>query len=630
MKKIIILVLSTFIIGCSSFSHSSQSADGVPMNNDYQERINRLVSGSDMPEFAGFNELNINMASKDLALLLEADVYFNQGNYVNALPRYEKLAYQYKTPQIIYKAIICYQSFKNNPQAQARINSLSDLLIQVAPNTNMAKLLAVRKFLYTNDIAKAKLSLNDLLTKSSTNNQENAHDYLLLLSLLMNGDGLAMHANAVNQFADFVVAKYGYYSEAYLLATVIYASTNNVSALNKNFAHIQRKYTQWRLPMVLAVNILAAQRQYASIVAITRPYIMNAGQVDWVMENIYIGALINNNQANDALGYLKKQQSQGVVSPNLELNIGLVYAYGANYESAVSYLQQANVQNSLMADLVNLYVGLLYDVGQKPQLATEFYHKVTHHAFLQQLSNSILLDSYARQNNQSGLNALLNQMVKAKELDSLEGLLFKAKAYASVNDYNRAYNLLQQHYAQYKNNADYLYTYANTLALLKRTPEAIRAYRAYIKLMPKSATGYNDLAYVYLDQTTNYTLGLRYAQQAAKLDVTDANVRDTLGFAYYKLNNYVTAYPLIYSSYQELATPEIAAHLQAVLKKLNRADLAAKVTVLPAATANGQLKLLLAQRLLPFMMLLQYGVVNSNYTSSSDLFGANVMGLLQE
>lgn len=621
MKKIIVIGILGFLIGCTSLNDKTQSTDKDSINNDYQQRINRLVNGSDLPDFAGFNDLNINMASKDLATLVEADVYFNQGNYVNALPKYEKLAYQYKIPQIIYKTIICYQSLKNNPIAVTKINRLADLLITVAPNTNMANLLEVRKFLYANDISNAKASLKKLLATNNSQATDNAHDYLLFLSLLINGDGLALHSSELNQFADFVIANYSRYPEAYLLSAVIYASTNNVNYLNKTLVRIKSSTPQWKLPFILAVNILSAQKQYASIIAISKPYVIGVKNIDWTMENIYIGALVNNNQVNNALAYLKQQQADGVTSPNLELNIGLIYAYNGNYQLAIEYLRQVTKVNSLMSDLVSLYVGLLYDLSKNPALATTYYKEVHQHAFLQTVANSILLNNYAVQNNESALTSLLNQMAVNNKLSPLDSLLFKTRYYMSFNDYTSANKLLVDNYSQYKNNPDYLYTYANLLAFTKQTNQAIRAYKAYIKLAPESSLGYNDLAYVYLEQTNNYRLGFNYAKKAAQLDITDYNVRDTLGFAYYKLKDYVTAYPLIYSSYQQLPTKEGAEHLQAVLIKLNRANLAATLPSVPPQLDNNQLKALLASKILPFMMLLQYGVVNSNFSGSNGLFG---------
>ena len=139
------------------------------------------------------------------------------------------------------------------------------------------------------------------------------------------------------------------------------------------------------------------------------------------------------------------------------------------------------------------------------------------------------------------------------------------------------------------------------------TKQAIELYKKYIQQNPKQAYGYNDLAYIYADQTTDYKQAKKYAEEAYKMTPADPNVLDTLGWVYYKLGDYTKALPYIKTSYQVNYDPESARHLVAVYQALNRPDLAKSIVITDKANLQKQLKLHLIERSVSLLSYIQFG-----------------------
>lgn len=604
MKKLLVILIGSCLISCATFKSYDQNQF---TNKNYQQNIDNLIASTDsLMDFTDSDNTDSKIDINGATLLIQADLYFNQSNYINALPIYEQLAYQYKIPKIIYKAILCYERTGYIQNRTQNVDKLVSLFIQVAPNTDIAKLLQIRLALYNGDIKLAKNNINNLLQSKP----EQARNYLLFLSsnIMVSFTKTFNNAN-LDEFANYVLDKYSQYPEGYLFAATLFATTDNVLKLDAVLHLIRSRFPNWQIPLFWSVNILANQHNYNSIIDITYPYVKDNINPDWSIQNIYVGTLINNNQTNLALNYLNSQQKIGD-NANVQLNLGIIYAISKNYATTIEHLSNAKFANSTMNNMINLLIALTYDSQQQHTNAIIYYSRVSGNVYMENIANTLMVNDYYRLHNKTKVDELVNQMIKDKNVSGLNELLLKVQIYLNLEDYNSAYNLLQKNYATYKQEPDFIYVYASSCALSRRTQAAIKAYNYYIKLVPSSEYGYNDLAYVYAEQTNNYKLALKYAKQAAAINITNANVLDTLGFAYYKLGDYVNAYPLINSSYQANKNKEAAKHLKAVLTKLKQPALADSIFIMDNDSLNLELSKMLADRMLNLLMLLQYGSVN--------------------
>lgn len=75
--------------------------------------------------------------------------------------------------------------------------------------------------------------------------------------------------------------------------------------------------------------------------------------------------------------------------------------------------------------------------------------------------------------------------------------------------------------------------------------KALDEYRQVIALAPDSPIGYNELAYHYAESKTNLDEGLKYALKAAELAPKEASILDTLGWIYFKKENFNKAVEIL-------------------------------------------------------------------------------------
>ena len=637
MKKLLVCVLCGFLLACASTPIVKDSNEFETTN--YQAKIDSMIASTDsLDDFSSnsTDEAKINIT--DLSLLMRGDVYFNQGDYINALPIYKQLAFQYKAPKIIYKAIICYERTGIQLDQINDANNLINLFIVQAPQTRIAKILQIKVSLFKGDLAVAKKDIDSLLAHSSI---DDARKILLFLSATLSINVLADANNSMPPFASYVVSHYSNYPETYLLAATCYSISNNESQLKNTLSYIEANYPTWQIPLFWSVSILSNNANYKTIINVVKP-ILDTDPADNNLQNTYVAALMNNNQIDIAESYLITQvktnksileqiqatgrrittpctmSTSGVIQQtcglnmneynNALLNLGLIYAKEKQDTQSLSYLIQTQSSNITMQNMINMLIALIYDTQNNYQNATSYYSKVSGNVYLENVAEVLLVSDYNTLHDQVNLAKTIELVAKNKNLQGLDLVLFKAQTYTNLEDYQMALQVLKDNYNQYKKEKTFVYTYASTTALAGKSHEAIALYNTYIKMDPKSAFGYNDLAYVYTENTKNYKLALKYAKKAIQISPLDPNVLDTLGWVYYKIGDYNNAYAYINSSYQLNQTNDAAKHLRATLIALKKPELANKIVLVNKYKLNSDIKVLLEDKMLNLLMLLQYGV----------------------
>jgi Tfp pilus assembly protein PilF len=162
-----------------------------------------------------------------------------------------------------------------------------------------------------------------------------------------------------------------------------------------------------------------------------------------------------------------------------------------------------------------------------------------------------------------------------KAIHDDENLFFRAYAHyrtgkyeQSVEDYRKY--LKTTHKRQY--DAVVRTALGSALMELGRDPEAIHEYKQAMKLDPKYALAYNNLAYLYAERGQNLSEALDLVNTALRLETDELNLaeeKDTKGWILFKSGRTRDALPLILEAAAKLPQePDIQNHLNAVQKTL--------------------------------------------------------------
>ena len=601
-KLLVILFFTSFVFACTTTSVPKYNPKEFDTEN-YQKNVDNAVDATDI--LSDFDKSKIPVATletSDVSNLVQADLYYNQGSYANAYTLYSGLAYKYKDPRIIYKAIICLEHIGNTQVQAKELNGLIGLFIQVDPNSNIAKLFQIKQALNNNDADLAEKNLDQLI---SDNDGKGRVIFLFISSILSND--LNPNANqSLSKFANYVASEYPAYPEAHLCAILAYSTANDQEGLSKQINRVHKYYPNWYIPFYWSSDILVRHKHSDTLIKVLEPLVTEPDP-DRILQNIYVAALIGVNQMDNAKSYLQSQINS-VNRDNVLINLGIVAAKSNDYAGAISYFNQAKISDKVLYDVVTLVKASIYDNQNQTALAIKNYQQIINTQYLSAIADVMLLNAYLTQNNLSAVNTLLNKLAVEGKMNEKQTILFKSGYYMSEGKFDIAYALVQSKLSLYSKEQDYLYQYTALTSMVGKTKQAIRLYKDFIYKYPNIAFGYNDLAYVYAEQTTDYKLAKRYAEMAYKLSPTDSNVLDTLGWVYYKLGDYNKALSFIKTSYEVNYDPESARHLVAVYTAMNRPDLVKKVVVLSKDQLQKQLKQQLVQRSLILLIFVQLGI----------------------
>lgn len=102
--------------------------------------------------------------------------------------------------------------------------------------------------------------------------------------------------------------------------------------------------------------------------------------------------------------------------------------------------------------------------------------------------------------------------------------------------------------------------------------------RLFYQLRPESAHGMNALGYTLLEnKPENLEEAFELIKKAYQLEPESPQINDSLGWAYFKKGDLLTALPYLQFAYQKEPDPEIAAHLGEVYWQMGSPDEARKI-----------------------------------------------------
>lgn len=604
MKKTLLVAVIFLLFACATVpKYNPKEFDTV----NYEINVENAIDTADLLKDFEQNKILSNISAEDLSKLVQADLYFNQGDYVHASDGFNSLAIKYKDPYTIYKAIISLEHIITSAAQIHQLNELINLFISVSPNSNLTKLFNIPIALNSNNYLIAENNLDYLMK----NNPDNGRAILLFLSSTVSKGFKIENKNNLMKFADYVVKTYKSYPEAHLLAVIGYAVLNSEIKLNEELNFIYKRYPNWNIPLYWVAGILLKNNNILAVKVLENRIKNQQRKIEPLLQNMYISALINFNQLDKANSYLLSQLNspEVVYKNNVLLNLGIINTKMRNFKEAANYLIEIKLNDNNIQSLINLLIASIFDYSNDEINAIKYYNMANlSNPYLKRVISIMLLNDYMNLKKYDEVNSLLNKAALENNLNERDTILLKSAYYISMEQFELAYNLFHSSSLKYIKDKDFLLNYAFAAAMTKRSSQAIELYKKYIKIMPNDAIGYNGLAYVLIDQTHNYKLAKIYVKKALKIAPSNPNIKDTLGWLYYKEGNYSNASFYIKNAYDATRNPQIAKHLQAVYIAMHKPEVANKIIVVDKSIIQMNLKQQMLIKSLEIMMYIQYGL----------------------
>jgi tetratricopeptide (TPR) repeat protein len=225
-----------------------------------------------------------------------------------------------------------------------------------------------------------------------------------------------------------------------------------------------------------------------------------------------------------------------------ELLYGLGSALGrqGGEDLALVYLQLA-IYLDPEQPLALLTLADLYESLKKPALALKIYQKVPEHSPLRrnaEIQMAIDLDALDRTDEaKKQLDKLIGE--RPKDLDAIRALgdiLRERKQFAEcANVYSKGVDAIPN---PEKQNWVLFYFRGICYERSKQWPLAEADLKKALELYPEQPHVLNYLGYSWVDQGTNLDEGMRMIRRAVEQRPDDGYIVDSLGWAYFRINNY--------------------------------------------------------------------------------------------
>lgn len=101
--------------------------------------------------------------------------------------------------------------------------------------------------------------------------------------------------------------------------------------------------------------------------------------------------------------------------------------------------------------------------------------------------------------------------------------------------------------------------------------EAVKSYRKVIEVSPDTAVAYNHIAWILEEKNSDMNEALNFALKAVRIDAKNPEIKDTLGWIYYKTGKYDKALSTLSEALKNgVSNPIIHYHLGMTYLKLNK------------------------------------------------------------
>jgi tetratricopeptide (TPR) repeat protein len=263
-------------------------------------------------------------------------------------------------------------------------------------------------------------------------------------------------------------------------------------------------------------------------------------------------------------------------NPDLMVAIALLLYQNGDMVGAEKYFKQANANNYKEPDLVQVYIGQIYEDGKRYDEAIAAYKLVGQgQQYLPaQLKIAGIL---GKQNKVDAARAHLKAL-QPETPDQRDQIIMAETAVLREAKRNQeAFDLINRALAEQPQSQDLLYDRAMLAEKLEKFDVLEQDLRRLIQIAPDYAQAYNALGYTFADRNMRLPEALQLIEKAHSLAPDDPFIQDSLGWVHFRLGNMEKAATILKDAYAKKPDAEIAAHLSEVLWAQGARDEAMKL-----------------------------------------------------
>ena len=494
---------------------------------------------------------NIELNSELLYEFMLSEIASQRGNEALAVEGSTDLAKKTRDPRLAMRAAHLALQFG---QIDTAIESLR-IWRETDPSSIMARRMLSSVFLRSGKLDEAHYEFVELLKADESHSAQN---FIQIYQMLATYPDKAAALQLMRELAQ----PYPRVPEAHwAVAQLAQASSNGELALNE-VRQARSLRPEWSMAVSLEAGLLQKTAPQQGL-EVLRNYLSSYPDAREIRMQ-YARALLDQKQYKSARDEFQRMAASNPDNPELAYAIALISLQLNDLKSAETELKQALSKGKKEQDTVQYYLGQLSEAKKNEEEAIAYYREVKGGEYLMaaQIRAAYLLSKHGQL---AEARKLLQQAQAIDNQQRVQLVMVEAQLLREANQFDEAYQVLNQTLEKLPNNIDLLYETAMMADKIGKLDVFEQLMRKLIKIKPDHAQAYNALGYGMLERNERVPEAMQLVEKAMQLAPDDASIMDSVGWGYYRSGKLDESVKMLRRAFAGNANPEIAAHLGEVL-----------------------------------------------------------------
>jgi tetratricopeptide (TPR) repeat protein len=492
---------------------------------------------------------------------LVAEIAAQRGDTEGALALFHRLARELKDPQVARRAVeTAIRARAFGPALES-----ASLLLELDPDSTLAREIMAALLANDGDIAKAKTTLEAMLSK----NPKRGPIVMQLSGLLNKFPDKAV----VLETTQALCAPYLASPEAHYAIGVSALVAGKVDLARQEADAALAIKPSWEQGAILKAQVLRKAAP-AEVLPFYREFVTaNPNSQDVRMQ---LGReLAAERKLGEAREQFRAAEKIAKNDAQAAYAIGLLSLQLEDYLEAQVAFSRALKQNYREPTSIYLGMGQAAEGLKRYEEAIGWYQKVDAGDWVRaQLKIATLI---ARQQGLAAGREYLQRIEARSQEDSIQMIQVEAQLLRDAKAWGETYEMLTKAVAKFPESFELLYDRAMAAERVDKLDVLEADLRRVIKMKPDYAHAYNALGYTLADRTSRYAEAKELIEKAFKLSPDDPFILDSLGWVNFRMGRMQDAIKHLQTAYGQRPDPEIAAHYGEVLWSAGNREEARKV-----------------------------------------------------
>ena len=492
---------------------------------------------------------------------LVAEIAAQRGDTEGALALFHRLARELKDPQVARRAVeTAIRARAFGPALES-----ASLLLELDPDSTLAREIMAALLANDGDIAKAKTTLEAMLSKNP-----NRGPIVMQLSGLLNK---FPDKAAVLETTQALCQPYLASPEAHYAIGVSALVAGKVDLARREADAALAIKPSWEQGAILKAQVLRKAAP-ADVLPFYQDFVAaNPNSQDVRMQ---LGReLAAERKLGEAREQFRAAEKLAKNDAQAAYAIGLLSLQLEDYLEAQVAFSRALKLNYREPTSIYLGMGQAAEGLKRYEEAIGWYQKVDAGDWVRaQLKIATLI---ARQQGLTAGRDYLQRIEARTQEDSIQMIQVEAQLLRDAKAWGETYEMLTKAVAKYPDSFELLYDRAMAAERIDKLDVLEADLRRVIRMKPDYAHAYNALGYTLADRTTRLSEAKELIEKAFKLSPDDPFILDSLGWVNFRMGRMQDAIKHLQTAYGQRPDPEIAAHYGEVLWSAGNRDEARKV-----------------------------------------------------